>query len=69
MSSQSAYKLGHARRSFFESGADTTGRIRGTILESWRRCHGAGMSADSVPEIRMASLADLKQRRESHETL
>jgi transcriptional regulator of acetoin/glycerol metabolism len=58
-----------ARRRFFDNGTAPRGLVPDTILRSWQRCTGLGLSAYTTPEVEPMPQQALREACEKYENL
>ena len=58
-----------ARRSFFDTGAETRGLVPDNILASWRRCRQQGLNANACPDVMPVERHALSEMQEQYEAL
>jgi sigma-54 dependent transcriptional regulator, acetoin dehydrogenase operon transcriptional activator AcoR len=58
-----------ARRAFFDRGGMPAGQVPQAILQSWSRCHRAGLASERGPSIQPVPEARLREMRERNEKL
>ncbi len=69
MISSSGNRLQTARRRFFDDGTVPRGLVPDTILRSWQRCTGMGLSAGAKPHTAPLAQRALREAIQRHETL
>ncbi|MEZ5840922.1 MAG: sigma-54-dependent Fis family transcriptional regulator [Hyphomicrobiales bacterium] len=68
-STASQQTIADARRMFFRDGTVPTTLVPSPILESWRRCAGAGLDAASRPRIEPLTAGELRREQSRHDLL
>ncbi len=58
-----------ARRRFFDEGAAPRGLVPETILRSWQRCAGLGLSQSAKPDVEPLTAPAFREMCEKHEDL
>ncbi len=66
---QSRFRVGQARRVFFEHGGIPSGGVPGTILDSWRRCQRMGIAPETGDGAEPLPAPRLRELRERHASL
>ena len=69
MAKYTSTRLLTARRRFFDNGTAPRGLVPDTILRSWQRCTGLGLSAYTTPEVEPMPQQALREACEKYEAL
>ncbi|MGH8121216.1 MAG: sigma-54-dependent Fis family transcriptional regulator [Rudaea sp.] len=69
MTKYTSAQLLTARRRFFDNGTAPRGLVPETILRSWQRCTGLGLSAYTTPEVEPMPQQALREACEKYENL
>jgi len=69
MAQASTDRVQTARRRFFDEGAAPRGLVPETILRSWQRCAGLGLSQSAKPDVEPLAAPAFREMCEKHEEL